>query len=173
MPFAVTHVLLTIIIVGLYRDYVATHKKYFTLYTVLIAGIGGLLPDLDVPLNWLLNKFGYSFELLEHGGITHTPFFGVLFLIPAVILLWKKKHIWSMYLFVVSFGIFFHIFLDYLLGGGMITGIMFFWPFSAMGYKIHLMDKIGLDNLPAALDAVILLLWLYYEETRHKIRDFV
>jgi hypothetical protein len=41
MPFAVTHVLLTIILVDLFRDYVAKHKKYFTLHTILIAGIAG------------------------------------------------------------------------------------------------------------------------------------
>ncbi len=51
MPFAVTHVLLTIILVGLYRDYVTKHQKYFTLHTVFIAGFSGLLPDIDIPLN--------------------------------------------------------------------------------------------------------------------------
>ena len=57
MPFAVTHVISSIILVDLYRDYVANHKKYFTLHTVFIAGLAGLLPDIDLPLNWLLNFF--------------------------------------------------------------------------------------------------------------------
>ena len=57
MPFAVTHVISSIILVDLYRDYVAKHKKYFTLHTVFIAGLAGLLPDIDLPLNWLLNFF--------------------------------------------------------------------------------------------------------------------
>ncbi len=173
MPLAVTHVLLTIILVDLYRDYITRHKKYFTLHTVFLAGLGGLLPDLDVPLNWMLSYFGYSSEVLMHGGITHTLFFGLIFLIPAIILLWRKKHKASMYFFVISFGIFLHVFLDYVLGGGAHEGIMFFWPLSAVGYKIHLLNKFGLSNLPAAIDAIILLLWLYHEEIKHKIKDFI
>ena len=49
MPFAVTHVLFAIIAVDLYRDYVARHKKYFTLHIVFIAGFAGLLLDMDLP----------------------------------------------------------------------------------------------------------------------------
>ena len=79
MPLAVTHVIITIIIVDLYRDYVTKHKKYFTLHTVFIAGLGGLLPDIDFPISHILNYFGYSAGLLYHGGITHTFFFGLIF----------------------------------------------------------------------------------------------
>lgn len=58
MPLAVTHVLLTIILVDLFRDYIMkNHKKYLTLHTIMIAGIAGLLPDIDIPLFWLLNFF--------------------------------------------------------------------------------------------------------------------
>ena len=174
MPYAVTHVLLTIILVDIYRDYFAKkNKKYFTLHTILVAGIGGLLSDIDVPLNWLFNIFGYTYPLFEHGGITHTPFFGLLFLVPAFILLNKKKHKSSMYFFVLSFGVLLHILLDYVLGGGAHTGIMFFWPLSTAGYKIHLLNQLGLSNVPAALDALILLGWLYHEEGKHKIKDFI
>ncbi len=173
MPLAVTHVLLTIIIVDLYRDYVTKHKKYFTLHTVFLAGLGGLLPDLDVPLNWIFSTFGYQSELLKHGGIFHTPFFGLIFLVPAIILLYKKKHKFSTYFFVISFGIFLHIFLDFVLGGGAHNGVMMLWPLSSAGYKIHLLNIFGLSNLPAAIDAIILLLWLYHEEIKHKIRDFI
>ena len=84
MPLAVTHVLLTIMIVDLYRDYVAKHKKYFTLHTVFIAGFAGLLPDIDIPLNWVLNIFGAG---IIHGTITHTPLFAFIFLIPAFVFL--------------------------------------------------------------------------------------
>lgn len=170
MPLAVTHVLLTIILVDLYRDYFTKHKKYFTLHTVLIAGIAGLLPDLDLPLNWLFNN---SFELLKHGGITHTPFFGLIFLIPAFYFWHKKQHRTSVIFFVITFGVLFHLFLDILLGGGAGEGSMIFWPLSNTAVKVHLLGKIGLTDLPAALDAFILLAWLVHEEIRHKIRDFV
>src|SRR3989338_6852819 len=105
MPLAVTHVLLTIIIVGLYRDYVTKHKHYFSLYTIFIAGVAGLLPDIDIPLAWILRAFGFAFPLWEHGGFTHTPVFALLFLVPGLLFLKKGRHRMSMYFFVISFGI--------------------------------------------------------------------
>jgi len=127
MPFAVTHILSTIILVDLFRDYIAKHKKYFTLHTIFIAGLAGLLPDIDIPLNWFLNFFGLG---IQHGTITHTPLFALIFLIPGYILWRQKKHKEATYFFVICFGILFHIFLDYLLVGGQPDGIMFLYPFS-------------------------------------------
>jgi len=170
MPLAVTHVLLTIIAIDIYRDYVTKHKKYFTLYTILLGGIAGLLPDTDVPLGWIGNLIGVP---INHGGITHTLFFTILFLIPAIILTAKKKHTAATIFYVISFGVFSHLFLDYVLGGGAYEGIYWFYPFSATPFKLHLLRRFGTENLPAALDAVILLAWLWHEETKHKIRDFI
>lgn len=172
MPLAVTHVLLTIILVDLYRDYLANHKKYFSLHTVVIAGLAGLIPDIDIPISWILNSLGFSIKLLEHGGITHTPLFGLLFLIPAFIYLKKEHHKKAMYFFVITFGILLHIFLDFVFGGGDVHGIMLFWPISESAFKIHLLTKFGISILPAAVDAVILLLWIWHEEAKHKISDF-
>jgi len=174
MPFAVTHVLLAIIAVDLFRDYyMKQHKKYITLHTLVIAGIAGLLPDIDVPLNWLFTSFGYSIPILQHGYLTHTPFFGLIFLIPAFILWNKKKHKTATYFFVITFGILFHLFLDYVLGGGAPQGIMFFWPLSTIPFKLHLLANFNLASLPAGIDAVILLAWLWHEEKKHKISDFI
>jgi len=170
MPFAVTHVLLAIILVDLYRDYFAKHKKYFTLHTIFIAGVAGLLPDIDLPLNWFLNFFGLG---IAHGTITHTPLFGLIFLIPGFLLWYHKKHKLAMYFYVVSFGVFFHIFLDYFLGGGLREGIMFLYPFSEATFKLHLLSKFNFPNIPAAIDAIILLAWLWHEEIKHKISDFI
>ncbi|MBI2102088.1 metal-dependent hydrolase [Candidatus Woesearchaeota archaeon] len=170
MPLAVTHVLLTIIVVDLYRDYVAKHKKYFTLHTVFIAGFAGLLPDIDIPLNWLLNFFGLS---IAHGTITHTPLFGLIFLIPGFILWHHKKHRAGMYFFVACFGVLFHLFLDYFLGGGYYEGVMIFYPFLDTTFKLHLLNKLSIPNIPAAVDSIILLLWLWHEEIKHKISDFI
>ena len=174
MPYAVTHVLLTIILVDLYRDYVTKHKAYFTLHTILIAGIAGLLPDLDIPIRIIFRFFNWAIPpLLEHGGITHTAIFGLIFLIPAFILWKKEKHRTAMYFFVITFGILFHVFLDYFLGGGAGEGVMWLWPLSNVTYKLHLLQGIGLPNLAESLDAVILLGWLVHEEVKHKIKDFV
>ena len=41
MPLSVTHVILTIIVVDLFRDYIMkNHQRYITLHTLLIAGVG-------------------------------------------------------------------------------------------------------------------------------------
>ena len=173
MPLAVTHVLLAIILVDLYRDYITKNKDYFSLHTVLIAGIAGLLPDIDIPISWFLGLFGVSFEFLKHGGITHTPFFALIFLIPAFILIKLDKQKLSRYFFVITFGILLHLFLDFLLGGGASEGIALFWPFATVSFKIQLLSKFGLSNIPAALDALILIVWLYHEEVKHKIIDFI
>jgi membrane-bound metal-dependent hydrolase YbcI (DUF457 family) len=172
MPLAATHVLLAIIILDLYRDYVERHKKYFTINTIFLGGIGGILPDIDIPINWLLTSLKTPLEIFKHGGITHTPLFGILFLLPGLYLLKKGKHKKSMCFFAISFGVFLHLLLDYLLGGGAWEGIMLFWPFSNNSYKIHLLAKLGMLEVPAAVDALILLAWIYHEESMHKIRDF-
>ncbi|MFH2028306.1 MAG: metal-dependent hydrolase, partial [Nanoarchaeota archaeon] len=157
MVLAVTHVLTTIILVDLYRDYITKHKKYFSLHTVIIAGIAGLLPDIDVPINWILGFFGKSISIMLHGGITHTAFFGLIFLIPAFIYQRKKEHKMAAYFFVITFGVLLHVSLDYILGGGRYEGIMWFWPILTTSFKIHLLDKIGVHNIPAAIDAILLL----------------
>ncbi|MCF7861818.1 metal-dependent hydrolase [Candidatus Woesearchaeota archaeon] len=174
MPYAVTHVILTIIAVDLFRDYVLrNHKKYFTLHTVMVAGVGGLLPDIDIPLNWIAQAMGVSIPFLAHGGFTHLPIFALVFLIPGLFFWKQKKHKLATYMFVLSFGIIFHIFLDYFLGGGNGEGVMWLWPFSDAVFKLHLLHILGIANLTHALDAIILLAWLWHEETKHKILDFI
>mgnify|MGYP001437672776 CR=1 FL=1 len=174
MPLAVTHIILTIIAVDIYRDYfMKAHKKFLTLHTILIAGIAGMLPDIDIALNWFLGAVGYQNEILMHGALTHTLAFSLIFLIPGYYFYQKKNYKWAMYFFVISFGIFFHLFLDFLLGGGRAEGIMWFWPFSSVGYKIHLLLKANLNALPQGIDALILLAWLWHEEVKHKIKDFI
>ncbi len=174
MPLAVTHVLLTIIAVDIYRDYFSKHKRYFTLHTIFIAGLAGLLPDIDIVIRIIADFFNFNVPiLLQHGGITHTLIFGLIFLIPGFLLLRKNKHRAATYFFVIAFGITFHIFLDYFLGGGAYEGIMWFWPLSTVSYKIHLLGALGLPNIPEAVDALILLAWLWHEEVKHKIKDFI
>ncbi len=168
MPFAVTHVLASIILVDLYRDYFAKHKKYFTLHTIFIAGFAGILPDIDIPLGYLLNFFGIE---LQHRAITHTPLFGLIFLIPAIALWKNKKHKAAMYFFVTALGIFTHIFLDYAVAADY-NGIMWLYPLSNAQYALNLLKNAS-PNFFAGIDAIILLLWLWHEEMKHKISDYI
>ena len=173
MPFVVTHVLTSIISVDLYRDYVAKHKRYFTLHTIFIAGLAGLLPDIDIPLGAFLNLFGVE---LGHRTFTHTPFFALLFLIPAFFLWHHKKHRHAMYFFVTTLGIMIHLFLDYLLAPDLAGGVLLFYPFSYADFSIGILgDKTNLASMKlfAAIDAMILMLWLWHEEIKHKISDFI
>jgi len=89
MPFAVTHVLFAIIIVDLYRDYFAKHKKYFTLHTLFIAGVAGILPDIDILFRWIFGLFGIE---VIHRALTHTLLFAFVFLIPGIIFWYYKNH---------------------------------------------------------------------------------
>jgi len=168
MPFAVTHVLSAIILVDLFRDYIAKHKKYFTLHTIFIAGFAGLLPDIDIPLNWFLNLFGLG---IVHRTITHTPFFALIFLIPGFILWKQKKHKVAVYFFVISFGIMLHILLDFLFTVEG-SGIMFLYPLSIRMIHLNLLPNLS-QTVSAGIDAIILLLWLWHEEMKHKISDFI
>jgi len=81
MPHAVTHVLLAIIIADIIRDYIVRDNKKFPLHYILIAGIAGLIPDIDVIAYWFLNlSFGTPLEAI-HRVYTHT------FIIPVIILI--------------------------------------------------------------------------------------
>lgn len=171
MPYAVTHVLLTIIVIDLYRDYITKHRRFFTLHTILIGGIAGLLPDIDIPLGWALRNFGIN--IIVHGSFTHTPWFAVLFLIPGLIFLNRRDKKRAVLYFVISFGVLFHVSLDWFLGGGMQEGVMWLFPFSMRAFKFHLMDRFGWTMLAPGVDAIILLAWLWHEEVKHKIRDFI
>lgn len=174
MPLAVMHVLTSAILVDLYRDYVTKHKKYFTLYTVFLAGFFGLLPDVDIALRIIANFFKLSIpSLLQHGNITHTPFFAVLFFIPGFIL-WKiKKKKQAVYFFVAVPVILIHVLLDYFFGGGSQYGIMWLFPFSTEAWKLNITSTVFLQEFQRGLDAVILLVWLWHEEIKHKISDFI
>ena len=167
MPLAVTHVLLTIIVIDIFRDYIIKKKKLIPLHFIFIGGIAGLLPDIDIPLFWLLSFFNVNVAWF-HGTFTHT------FLIPAIILIaslitYKKNKKAGILLGVISFGYGFHILLDFIFYG---TNLSPFWPFFMTKFR-GITHYIDIPRLEMGLDAVILLGWLYHEEKRHKISDFI
>jgi hypothetical protein len=167
MPLAVTHVLLTIILIDIYRDYIAKDKKSISLDYLLIGGIAGLLPDIDVPIYWMLSFFTPNLTWF-HGTFTH------LFVIPLIILffsifIYKKNKKTGILLGIIAFGYGFHIFLDFLFYGCNMSP---FWPFFNFPFG-GITGMIYIPELEMGLDAFILLGWLWHEERKHKITDFI
>ena len=70
---------------------------------------------------------------------------------------------------IITFGVAFHIFLDWLLVGGLAP----FYPFSDAVYGLNLIGKLGLPLAAEGLEAIVLLWWLWHEEKLHKISDFI
>ena len=157
MPLAVAHVILTVVIIDIYRDYIS--KKKFPLFFVLLAGFGGLIPDIDLLFEWL----GVFFV---HGDFHLILVPLVLFLLSFVIYRVYNRKNYFMYPLFLGMGYLFHIFLDSLIGNGY---NQVFYPFSSV--------KLGLNLIPPqyliGLDAVILLAWLFHEYRQHNIKDFI
>ena len=105
--------------------------------------------------------------------IMHTPILGILFLIPFVIFWSMKKHKIAVLFLVLSFGVLFHLFLDWLVGGGDINGIMLLYPFSSEQFRGPFIGLVDGFPIMEGLDAIILLAWLFHEERKHKIKDFI
>ena len=168
MPKAVVHILFTLIVLDLFRDHVLKNKRSLPLHYVFIGGVAGLLPDIDIPLFWLLkNIIGLDVPFF-HRFFTHTIAFGLIFAVLSLVCFDINKNA-SKILAIVAFGVFFHIFLDWVFTGQ----IMPFYPFSNVKYGLDLFGKL---NVPLAMDgfeAIVLLGWLWHEEKTHKISDFI
>lgn len=171
MPLAVTHVIMTIVIVDLYRHYIA--KNSFSRAWVLLAGFFGLLPDADIPLSWLVS-FVWSKPLWLHRTYSHAVIWAALFLVTALVVWWlPRKRYWSMqkkhvvlFFVMLCVGWGSHVFLDCLFTGNeRLSWIPFVLPFNTC-------PKWATNDMLAGIDAMILLLWLGHEEVKHKIKDY-
>lgn len=178
MPQAVTHFLISAIVVNLIRDYLIKDKKSFPLHLVLIGGLAGLLSDFDVAIYWIFHYAGIT--LLEfHRTFTHNIFVPLLFFVLAFIF-WNtnnktlnKKHLtWSNILFVLGVGTFIHLLLDAIVIGQ----IRPFYPFSQLIIGLDLVRYLPLavqNSFIPSLDALLLMLWMIYIEVKHKISSFI
>ena len=162
------HVLFAIIVIDLFRDYFLKNKRLIPLHYIFIGGVAGLLPDLDIPLFWLFNNiFGLSVPWF-HRTLSHSLVFPLILLLIAIFYnqFNKKKAI----LFgIITFGVAFHIFLDFIFAGT----VMPFYPFSIMAFGLDLFSYVNVPAFIEGVEAIILLVWLYHEEKRHKISDFI
>ncbi len=178
MPQAVTHILIVIILLSIFRDYFVKNKKAFPLHYVLIGGIAGILPDLDVAVYYIMSFLGYTINEI-HRRFSHNIFLVILLVILGLLTYSVKnsklgKHHLKLrnLFFVIAFGIFIHLLLDWLIVGT----IMPFYPFSTMAFGLNLIKLVPLawqNSFLPALDAVLLVLWLIYLELKHRIIDFI
>ena len=178
MPHAVTHVLIVLILLELFRDYYIKNKQSFPLHYVLIGGIAGLLPDLDVALYYMLSFFGFTyFEV--HRVFLHNIFLPIIF-VALAIPFWKFKskelgvrHLKLKNIFlVIAFGSFVHLLLDVLVAGTILP----LYPFSGLSVGMNIIELAPLawrETILPSIDAVLLVLWLIHLEIRHKISSFI
>lgn len=169
MPYSVTHVILAIVLLDFIRDYVIKDRKKIPLHYIFIGGVAGLLPDIDIPLYWLLNKLLGINLTWFHRTFSHSIFFPLILLaITAGFLLFKNKK-YGLLMGIITFGISFHILLDGIFAGY----ITLFYPLSSMRYGFNLISVGAWPALMEGLDALILLVWLWDLDRRHKLRDFM
>lgn len=184
MPQAVTHILVPILILSLFRDFYLRKKerKHFPLHYVLIAGLGGVLPDIDIIFSIIFNLIGLD-NWNIHRTFSHSLFFPLILIVVYFILkpIHKKARICNLtrhklelskiFLFV-SFGVLIHILLDFIFGGNTIL----FYPFLFSLPKINIISFLPQDLRGfffPTLDGVLLVFWLVYLELKHKISDFI
>ena|SRR3989338_6923595 len=174
MPYAAAHVILTIVIADIYRDYIA--KKKFPMIYVLIAGVAGLVPDMDIPASWALNFiFGTNYNF--HRIYTHSLIYAIaFFLIAMVFLLLRKeeykilkwnvpKQAFAMFFLAMAFGWLIHIVLDCALAADGYLNLVPLIPLTFCPSPFG-------NNVLAGFDAIILVAWLIHEQWRHDIKDY-
>ena len=187
MPQAVTHILFPLILTSIFRDLFVSrnkseNKKKFSSHYVLVAGIGGLLPDLDVAAFWILHFFGFTFEAI-HRTFAHSVFIPFIFLLLYIFLRNSDtnaricnigRHKLKLHLIFIAFafGSFTHLLLD-----GTLSGVIApFYPLSTQLIGLNLFgyfpDVLELLAAPT-LDAALLIIWIIYLELKHKISDFI
>jgi len=176
MPQAVFHIVFAIITAEIIREFFV--KKKFPLYYVFIAGIAGVLPDIDVVAFWILYFFGFTLESV-HRTFTHTLFLPLFFIVLSLLAInlknkkiWKRKINLSLLFFMIALGIFTHLLLDVVIAGE----IMPLYPFYNISYGLNLVELLPYALSQMALpvfDAAIFIIWLFWLEYKHKISDFV
>lgn len=181
MPQTVAHFLFPALIVAFFRDYYlrSKAKRDFPLHYVLIAGVGGVLPDFDFALYFILKPFGFALTDV-HRTITHSLVFVALLVVLGALLyhlriraLSKHRLKLSTICWLLAFGSLTHIFLDGLVSG---ETIKLFYPFSDFILWNGFLKSVSNDFrglFAPVLDGVLLLAWIIYLELKHKISDFI
>jgi membrane-bound metal-dependent hydrolase YbcI (DUF457 family) len=172
MPFAVTHILTAIILIDLFRIY-GLKKKRFPLWLVLVGGISGLLPDIDIAIAWFL-EIVFNISINIHQIYTHSLIIPAALLIIALLckhVIAKKQETLFHILLVVAAGWTTHVLLD-----GIFATAPLFFPFTNERFGLRLVETLFSNiqgTLYMGLDAILLIFWLIYEWYNKKIKDYI
>lgn len=180
MPQAVAHILLPLILASIIRDFYIKKKdrKNFPLHYVLIVGLAGILPDIDVVAFWFLHFFGFNLGEV-HRTFSHTIFVPIVFIILGLLFtgrsfstLRKHKLKINIVFYCFAIGSLFHLILD----GVFVGYVAPLYPFITTPIGLNMfgyLPKILNEIAPASLDAGLLIIYLAYLELKHKISDFI
>ena len=184
MPYAVAHILFPILLVAIFRDFYLKKrdKKSFPLHYVFIAGLGGVLPDIDIIISIFLNLAGIE-NWNIHKTFTHSLFFSVSLIILFLVLkplnvkaricnIGKHNLKLSVIFLMLAIGSIIHILLDALVG----HQAYFLYPFSSANYGINLISLLPAslqDLFLPTIDGILVVLYIAYLQFRHKISDFI
>ncbi len=177
MPQAVTHFLIPVILLELFRHFFVKNKKSFPIHYVFIGGLAGLIPDFDIALYYILSFFGFTYQEV-HRTFLHTLFIPLIFVIlsfPVEKIKIKKLGEYHLKLknifLVIAFGVLIHLILDATISGF----IMPFYPFFLFPVGLNLVNLFPLqwqNSIIPTLDAILLIIWIIHIELKHKISDF-
>jgi len=180
MVQAVTHILIPLILASLFRDWFFKGKKKekFPLHYVLIAGIAGILPDLDIAVYYVLSFFGFTLSQV-HRTFSHNLFIPLIFILLGFLFMgFKNKGLGRHHLklsgifFAIAFGIIIHLLLDMTVAGF----IMPLYPILTYSIGLNLINVFPIawrNSIIPSIDAILLVLWIIYIEWKHKISDFI
>jgi len=178
MPQAITHFLIPVILLELYREFFIRNKKSFPIHYVFIGGLAGLIPDIDIAVYYFLSFFGFTIQEV-HRTFSHNLFVPLAFVLLGLFFLkFKNKELGGHHLklknifFVIAFGIFIHLLIDAIISGM----IMPFYPLSNLTIGLNLVNFLPSpwhSTILPTLDAVLLILWMIYLEIKHKISEFI
>ena len=79
MAYTITHVLVVVLLVELFRIYFIKNNYKFPRYYILIAAFAAILPDLDIIAVYALYPFGFAIEQV-HRTFLHSIFVPLIYL---------------------------------------------------------------------------------------------
>ena len=165
MPYAVAHMLIPMLILDIIRHKIPKIKRELSNRYVLIVGLAGLLPDIDIPFSFLFTG------LIVHRGITHTVWAPLTFFLLFLIFQSIRKFNLSKIFLMISIGVASHIVLDFITAGSM----QLFYPLIKTEFAINLISRlfpyISVAFAYTALDAIALFAWLARMALKRKVQD--